>query len=35
VIQAGEIARIMVEMLPKLGAEDTAVIGVNLPGING
>ena len=30
-IQAGEIARIMMDMLPKLGAEDTAVIGVNLP----
>jgi diaminopimelate decarboxylase len=31
VIQTGEIARIMVDMLPKLGAEDTAIIGVNLP----
>ncbi|HAP71695.1 MAG TPA: hypothetical protein DCQ41_04440 [Cryomorphaceae bacterium] len=29
-IQTEEIARIMTDMLPKLGAEDTAVIGVNL-----
>ena len=32
-IQTGEIARIMVDMLPKLGAEDTAIIGVNLPAL--
>jgi len=34
VIQTEEIARIMKDMLPKLGAEDTAIIGVNLPVLN-